>query len=628
MGLREVPWIQVADKLWMAEDSCTVYALEGDGGWVVVNAGTGAAASGLRGVHDVPVLAVLLTHHFRDHSAGAPVWKELGAEIWAPYWEQEYFHNPTQHWVERQIWNSYDNRWDHMAPIAPIAVDHWLMDYAAIQVGGLDIEVIPTPAQSYSAVSFHIRNGAKRYLAVGELMHSPGKVFRIAPMQYNYNDLNGAYNLHQSLGRLATYEADLLLPSKGRPFDKHGPAMAALQKNIEAFAPIVPELDSLLHRPLHRAVLTEFLPNFYFVSGSVASTHFYRAKSGKMLTIDYGYAPQAIVPGKSTRSTRRPLLLAREELIERFGSDRIDLALVSHYHDDHVNGLALIQRLYGTEVWAGANFADILERPDRYDRPCLWHEPVKVARKCPMFETMQWEDIEVRLYPMSGHTRFATLIELRLGDATVIHTGDQTFFTNPPGKGHEPCPESRLFSNHVYKNGLDLGCYYKTLEYIEQIQPDWVITGHTPPYPMNDSFYKALKEGADLWEIAHRAIMPLGEEDVHFGAESLPAKLYPYRVELDAAETIQFEAWVLNPFPYATEGIARIASPGNWPAPSVRFSLPPRGKAEIELTLEPPEGAICSRLPVALDLWIGDRPFGQVAEALVSIGPGKSWYPA
>ena len=39
-------------------------------------------------------------------------------------------------------------------------------------------------------------------------------------------------------------------------------------------------------------------------------------------------------------------------LQREFGVSRIDVAIPTHYHDDHVAGFNLLREVEGTEVWA------------------------------------------------------------------------------------------------------------------------------------------------------------------------------------------------------------------------------------------------------------------------------------
>ena len=63
-------WEQVLPNVMRFADSCNVYAIAGPDGVVIIDAGTGYW---LDHVDELPAkpAAVLLTHHLRDHAAGA-----------------------------------------------------------------------------------------------------------------------------------------------------------------------------------------------------------------------------------------------------------------------------------------------------------------------------------------------------------------------------------------------------------------------------------------------------------------------------------------------------------------------------------------------------------------------------
>jgi glyoxylase-like metal-dependent hydrolase (beta-lactamase superfamily II) len=437
-------------------------------------------------------------------------------------------------------------------------------------------------------------------------------------LQYNYNDLDGAVNLWHSCNRLLDANLDRLFPSLGEAIDHPAGAIAALRANLRRIDEMMPGFAVNLYdlNDPNYDEIEEVLPHLYRSKGAVAETHFLLSESGRVLALDYGYNSAAVKsPQRSHFSNRRSLLHGMKGLKKRFGIERIDTVLVSHYHDDHVNGIPLLQRLYGTEVWAAEHFADILERPERYDRPCLWHEPIPVTRHLPCGETFLWENIPITLYPMSGHTRFSTLLCLEVDGTRVAHTGDQIFF-----QPWEFGPDAKLFTNHVYKNGLDLGCYLETWEHLRRFRPELVLTGHTNPYRTTPEWLDVIEKGARAFDDVHRLLMPLGDDDVHFGPESQAAKLKPYHAHLPNGGSIAFDAWVINPFPTPQTAVVHLITPDGWDSEPVSLSLEPRERKEFVITLTPPPDAQCRRQPVALDLTVGDRPFGQVTEALVSIG--------
>lgn len=614
----QTPWKPIEDDVWVLDDSCRVYAVQGPDGIVIVNAGTGQAAEHLSAA--TGSVDVLLTHHFRDHADGAIRLHAAGAEVWANAWDSEYYLDPEQHFRERLTWNSYDNRWDRFAPIRPLPVTRWLRDYETVTLGGLFWEVMPTPGATNGASSYIVTlTNGRRLAFVGETICGPdGKLARLSPLQYDYNNLPGAANVWHSCNRLLDAKPDCLLPSLGEPMDNPPEAVAALKANLrrlDEISPGVGETFYNLNDP-NAEDISEVLPRLWRSQYAVAHTYFVLGKSGRVLSLDYGYNNAAQkMPDVHHVSNRRPLLHGLDGLKKRFGIERIDTALVTHYHDDHVCGIPLLQRLFGTEVWAGDNFADILESPERFDRPCLWHEPIAVTRTLPCGVTHVWDDITFTLFPMSGHTRFSTLILLEIDGVRVAHTGDQIFF-----QPWEFEPGARLFTNHVYKNGVDLGGYRETLTHLERFRPDWILTGHTNPYQPTDEWYEAIAKGAEAFDDVHQALMPLADDDVHFGPDSQPAELRPYRVHQTGDGPIVFDGWIRNPFGKTQSATVQIVAPDGWRSQSQTLTLAPRAVADFSLTLTPPPGTRCRRLPVALDLTVGDRPFGQVAEALVSIG--------
>ena len=278
----------------------------------------------------------------------------------------------------------------------------------------------------------------------------------------------------------------------------------------------------------------------------------------------------------------------------------------------------MVQRLFGTEVWAGENFAPILEASPVYDRPCLWHEPIPVVRHLPLNETFYWEDIPITLHPMAGHTRFATLVCSEIDGTRVAHTGDQIFFRDSDNLPYGP--NSKYFTNHVYKNGLDIGCYPESFEHLAEFRPDLILTGHTQPYRPDDRWYEIVHQGAKDFDDIHQSLMSLGIEDVHFGTESQGAKLKPYQVHCPQGGTIELGGWVINPFPTEQKARLQLIGPADWEGDVIELDLSPREQKTIRVSITSPDGTKCRRQPVGLDLTVGNRPFRQVSEALVTIG--------
>ena len=89
---------------------------------------------------------------------------------------------------------------------------------------------------------------------------------------------------------------------------------------------------------------------------SVANTYALLSDDGAALLIDYGYDFTTGLPAGTDRSSRRPWLETIPALKRQFGIDRVEVAIPTHYHDDHVAGLNLLRDVHGLAV------AEVAER--------------------------------------------------------------------------------------------------------------------------------------------------------------------------------------------------------------------------------------------------------------------------
>jgi glyoxylase-like metal-dependent hydrolase (beta-lactamase superfamily II) len=609
-------WERLADGLWVFGDSCRVYAVQGADGLAVVNAGTGAWLDRL-GELPGPVRAVLCTHFFRDHSAGAAEAARRGIAVLAPYWEQEQFADPLGLFQRRETFIIYDNIWDLYAPIEPIPVAGWLRDWETAAVAGLNFQVLPTPGATVGAVSLLVEIGGRRLAFCGEVIHSPGKVARLAPLQYHYNDLSGAVDLVYSSRLLRRARPEALLPSLGEPImGQADAALAALEETLRLCLRTRPEARAALDA-LDADPLTKVTEHVYQSSAGGASTWFVISPSGAALSIDYGYHAPLSNWGYPYPRHRRALLHGLEALRSRFGVERIDTVILTHYHDDHVNGVPLLQRLHGTRSWAGENFAHILASPMGYNFPCTWPETVQVEPQ-PLGTPVRWREYAFTLHPMTGHTRWSTLVTFSADGETFAATGDQYFFQGTPAGDFD---RAAWLQNHVYRNGASLDSFRRSCELLKRVRPTMILPGHGPAYRTDEGFFRALDRYAEEYALVHRTAMPLGDEQVHFDVDSRAGWLVPYRTRLDDARPIPYRATIRNPMPQAADLSVRLVGPRGWKGSSAAVAAGARQEVTADLTITPPPGTACRRQPIALELSVGQRRFGQVAEALVTIGP-------
>lgn len=607
-------WLDLGNGVFRYIDSCIVYAIDTGSSMLVINAGSGEWIDAA-GKLPAPIGAVVLTHFFRDHSSGGVRVATKGIEIRASHWEREQLADSDGLFARRETYIVYDNNWDLFSPVEPIPVNRWLHDYERFDYGDAKIDVLPAPGASLGAIAIGVHIRGLRLLFAGEAIHSSGKILRIAPLQYNYNDLPGAVNLLYTLGVMKAWEPDTIFSSTSRsPIRNPSSAMTELAANLKTALAGRPETMMAVQSATTDAI-DEITPHLYKSRHSSASSYFLVSASGKVLAIDYGYREMICFGGSYPYPrNRRPLLHGLQALTSDLGVDGIDAVLVTHFHDDHINGIPMLQRLYKTRCYAGENFAAILADPTRFAFPCTWPEPISVE-PLSLEVPFQWEEYEIRLHPMSGHTRFSTLVETVVDGMKIVATGDQYFFQDfeKPGR-------SASMHNHVYRNGASLDSFEQSTAVIREIRPDIILPGHGEAYRVPDELYSHIGRYTEDYRRIHTDLMPLGEDDVHFDVDSRAAWIEPYRTILDRAEAFTIHVHVRNPYP--EQSILRVIPvvPEGWSASEGQIELDPRAEGDVSMSIVPAPDFRCRRRPISIELRGPDRTFGQVAEALVTIG--------
>lgn len=612
-------WSKVRDGVWVFRDSCQVYAVEGPEGVLIVNAGTGLWLEHLDQLPEKPV-ALACTHYFRDHSAGAAVAARQGIPVYVPEYERAIFADPNQHYRQRETYIIYDNLWDLFVPIEPIPVAGVLQDYEITTLAGLSIEVLPLPGVTMTQVGLAISlPDGSRLAFTGETIAGPGKVARVAPFQYNYNDLPGAAQCYFSTRLLRERAFDNLFPSLGEPIltDTDG-ALALLQDNLRALVAVRP-WESQVFGHVDQPSLQQVTEHVWWDKHSVANTWYIISKSGKALAIDYGYNSLfcSVWQGYPKPERRRALLHGLDGLKAQLGIEKIDVVLVSHFHDDHVCGIPVLQRLHGTQCWAAENFADLLAEPEAHCFPCDWPVAAQIDKRLPLDQEFTWEEYTFRLHPMNGHTRFSALIGFEADGKRFAHTGDQYFFY----PDLNDFATNKRSQNHVYRNGALLDGYHISGEWMKAWKPDIVLQGHQAPFYTSEAFFRHMDGWKEDYAGLHQRIMLLGDEETHFNLDSWGGWIWPYRVHLAAIQPITVRATVRNPFPQAAQLTVRLVGPTDWQSEPVTLEAQARAEVACELTIHPTTS--CRRQPIALELTSEGRPFGQVAEALVTIGEAQ-----
>lgn len=609
------PVSEIAPGVFRVADTCNVYVVRAESGphertAFAIDFGSGLVLDHLAEMGVDHLTDVLMTHHHRDQGQGLPRAAKAGIRIHVPPVEQDLFARVEEMWLTRGLYNDYNLRQDKFSLLESVTVHDVVPEYRTRTYAGTAVEVVPTPGHTTGSVTYVIERGGRRLAFTGDLVYAPGKVWSLAATQWSYTENEGPAMTVLSCYQLLERELSALLPSHGEPMDDPRQALDLLatrmSRYVDSRRPHPWDLRARLDDPFTR--LTDHL---LLNRTSNACSYVLLSESGAALVIDYGYDMTTGLPAGTDRAARRPWLASLPALRRDYGVTAIEVALPTHYHDDHVAGMNLLRDVEGTEIWAPDNVAPVLEAPLEQDLPCIWYDPIPVDRRLPLGMSFTWHEYEITVHDLPGHTLYAAAYEFTVDGVKVLVTGDQQVGLGVTGQRRE-------ILNYQYRNLFRIEDYRASAALYRRVAPGLMVSGHWAPRQVDGDYLDMLEhEGEELIRI-HRDLLPL--DDLDLGADGVLARVSPYYRQVPAGGTIRFTVSVRNPKTSDEKARIRPVLPDGWTAEpdAAVLPLPPLGRSEVEFGVTvagPPR----RRARVAVDVRIGGLHLGQHAEALVDV---------
>jgi glyoxylase-like metal-dependent hydrolase (beta-lactamase superfamily II) len=601
--------VRLSPSLYWYRDTCNVYLVKDGERGLLIDFGSGGILDHLAEAGVREVEWVLHTHHHRDQCQGDHLLAERGIRLAVPEREAALFAETDAFWRLKRIYHNYDVSNIGFTLARPVAIDRALRDYETFRWRGHELRVLPTPGHTKGSVTYLGRLDGRLAAFCGDLIAEPGHLHTIHDLQWQYGMPDAVGAALHSVTLLMAMPVQDLLPSHGHPMDDAEGALRLLEPGLRGLYGLQAEMRKNRVWPIWPHAVdqpkTHVLPHLWANPHSVANCYALLADDGRALLLDYGF-PSWDHMAADMRFVEHSL----DDLKAVAGLRQVEAVIPSHYHDDHLAGLPWLQETHGTQAWIFENFAEMVANPAGYNVPCLLPHPIRVDRTLPDGGSVSWDRWRFDVFHMPGHTWWALGLFAEIDGTRVAFTGDNLL---------QGCISPLRAAAPVYRNRMMVDSIAVGVRRLMEFEPELLLTGHTGAQRVDKKTLEGFHAWAKQLEGVFKTLVAVPAE-VNFALDPNFATLYPYRAPVAPGARHDLELRVVNHGTRSAEARASLALPPGWTAKpayaAVELASGETGTLRFAVTV--PAGAT-GRHVVCADLTLGDRRFGQIAEALIDI---------
>jgi glyoxylase-like metal-dependent hydrolase (beta-lactamase superfamily II) len=498
----QVTWQEVAVGVFRTESAPHAHALIHEGRCLIIGAPYRVTPATLPPAARSCDL-VLLTHHHRDVTATTADFVARGIPVRAPklteaylspegvqaYWKKSMPVVTPGRWppLTERFWND----WTYLVhPTGVNGVVFDLADGVAFDWHGWKMECVATPGHSKDHMSFVATNTSSEQAICfsGDAIAGAGRIWSPYTLEWHHQKDEGAVAAALSLRRLASLKPTLVLPEHGAPLSGRDIPAALIEtaellsqmgaaKNYDAFT------TSLGAPPDYKFLAPEQVgtanPMGNPVPWSKVSDHLYL--SGNTYALASTAGPVLLMDPYSQNIVERVNDLKRDH---RVGP--VEVAMISHAHNDHYTGIFALPDRDSFQVWTLANIAQVVDHPHRYLAPYVDAREPRVDRLLKDGETVRWRDYELKVHHLPGQTTFGMGIEVAVDGKRCLFTGDNFYH-------HSQYSGSGGWSGR--NRGLPTGYSFSAAKILD-MRPDWILAEHGGAFEFNEDDFRRRRDFA------------------------------------------------------------------------------------------------------------------------------------
>ncbi|NLG28084.1 MAG: MBL fold metallo-hydrolase, partial [Chloroflexi bacterium] len=422
--------------------------------------------------------------------------------------------------------------------------------------------------------------------------------------------IGNALALQTSLDRLSACGAAVLVPAHGEPMDRPTEATALLRERLVALWRNHAATSSLNHYfPSLYADLAQDPDRLPRAESREPPAHVRRvgytsfavlAESGAVLLIDCGDV--SVVD-----ELQRWLDVGN---VDGAPVSSVDLCWVTHYHDDHVDGLPVLQERLGCSVSTEEHMTEILEQPSRFFLPCLSPAVARDVIGRRDGERWRWHEYTLTAYHFPGQTYYHSGLLVEGHGVTLFFAGDSG---SPTGIDDHNC------ANRCH-GGAGRGIR-RCVQIWRETRPDYVFNEHQErAFRFSDAQLDHLDAMLVRRAALLAAMLPWPHPDM--GSDDGWLRAYPYEQEVTRGETCGLDVQVTNHTQSPLAIRAEAVLPPAWATAQCEgavVEVPAAADGAARLRISVPASADAGLYVLSLRVTVDGRYLGQVRHALVRV---------
>jgi glyoxylase-like metal-dependent hydrolase (beta-lactamase superfamily II) len=615
---------KITEHLWVYQGWINVGIIRDGQKSLLIDCGDGSVLPRLRQQGVNLVDWALFTHHHRDQACGAPDVLAAGARLGVPHSERAYFDKVSAYWNDpKHRWHLYSYHPHHLMLAEPVPVQATYKDGQSLSWGPAQILAVATPGHTDGSLSYAVDIDGRRIVFSGDCLYDEGRVWEIYSLQKgiqttDYHGFLGARpQLIESLGRIKAVRPQLLVPSHGRIMDQPARAIDAL----------VARLDLCYDRYVAISALRHYFPKMFAAYAGRKEHMPIRTGKPAPTCLRHVGTSWILVAADRTAlvmdcgSTR--VVQTLQDLLRKGEIRAVEGLWVTHYHDDHVDGIPEFQKAFSCPCFTDRSVAEVISDPPAWRLPCISPNRARVDRATRDGESWPWHEFKLTAYHLPGQTLYHAGLLVEGQGLRMLFVGDS--FTMA-GIDDYCCGNRNWLGPGV---GFD-----RCLALIERMKPTHIFNCH-----VNEAFDFTPEECRFMRaNLAEREKL-FGElvpwDHANYGMDEPWVRCHPYEQKVTEEKEVVLTVIVTNHSAQSRIAACRPVFPrcwdGNAPRPSAEgasaavgqawttISILPKTEGRLRLTFRVPRGTKPGRYVVPIDLRYGKWSLPQFAEAIVTV---------